>query len=426
NHSNVKTAYLNSIEKEVLNKSGVPGLKIVYDPLYGTGRAIVPEMLKKLGVAAGNIYVVPEHSQANGDFPGLMGPNPSEEGALDRAIEIAIAQDADIVISNDGDADRTVIAIKDGNNNWVKLTANQLGTVLLYYRIEEMKSQGMPLDGVVVESFVTSDIIEKIAESFGIDVVETNVGNKFLVDVAERLGALLTVEESDHIALDGVLAAAMVAELAAAKNRAVIPGKNPLNGMSIWQILNKAYETFGYYYDSQLTLACDGPKGQDDLNYAKENLPDVISEVINEISADLPGGVNSAELISVEYMYGAPIFRIKYILTTGGEINFKVTVRGSGNEAKGRFYIQADKSTTSADLGPDRLQVDAFAADLLRRIRDRADYFVKLRNFSSVDIIRLTDAAKDEDSNINTRRAAMDEMRKRFINTDDDADRKIL
>ena len=185
----VDQAYLEQMKQYCLSPDAVErqkDLKIVFTGLHGTGITMVPPALANLGFT--NVNLVPEQDIPDGNFPTVESPNPEEAQALKMGIDMCKQLDADILLGTDPDADRVGLAAKNSKGEWVLLNGNQAGSLLVYYHLKRWSEQGR-LDGkqFVAKTIVTTDLIERISEGFGVKVYNTLTGFKF---IAERILAL--------------------------------------------------------------------------------------------------------------------------------------------------------------------------------------------------------------------------------------------
>src|SRR5207249_4963058 len=156
-------------------------LKIVYTPLHGTGGVIVKPMLRKIGL---NFSVVPEQDQFDGRFPTVKSPNPENAEALNLGISLAQKENADLVIATDPDCDRLGVAVRTSSGEMKLLSGNQIGSLLAWYRAKTFFELGIinkqnASRGVIIKTFVTTDLQKAIAEKFGLRCVETLTGFKY-------------------------------------------------------------------------------------------------------------------------------------------------------------------------------------------------------------------------------------------------------
>jgi phosphoglucomutase len=181
----VDGAYMARLESLVLNKALVreaKDLRIVFTPLHGTGGVIIKPMLERLGF---NFSVVEEQDRFDGNFPTVASPNPENAAALRLGVELANKIGADLVVATDPDCDRMGVAVRSGEREMALLTGNQIGSLMAYYRIKTLFDLGIltrenASRGVIIKTFVTTDLQKAIAEKFGLRCVETLTGFKYI------------------------------------------------------------------------------------------------------------------------------------------------------------------------------------------------------------------------------------------------------
>ena len=181
----VDEAYMARLETLVLDPALVRSqsdLRIVFTPIHGTGGVIIKPMLKRLGFT---FDVVAEQDRFDGRFPTVKSPNPENAEALKLGMELAKKQDADLVIATDPDCDRMGVAVKSASGEMKLLTGNQIGSLLAFYRAKTLFNQGVlnarnASRGVIIKTFVTTDLQKAIAEKFGLRCVETLTGFKYI------------------------------------------------------------------------------------------------------------------------------------------------------------------------------------------------------------------------------------------------------
>ena len=265
-------------------------LRIVYTPIHGTGAVIIKPMLERLGFS---FDVVAEQDRFDGRFPTVKSPNPENAEALKLGIELAKKENADLVIATDPDCDRMGVAVRSADGEMKLLTGNQIGSLLAYYRAKTLFDQGVlnpenASRGVLIKTFVTTDLQKAIAEKFGLRCVETLTGFKYIgakLEKYERAVPLpadesyrdLPEEETRRLRLahssfyifggeesygysgadfvrdkDGNGAAIMFCEVAAyAKSL----------GLTIDGLLDQVYARFGYYLEKNGALTFEGAEG---------------------------------------------------------------------------------------------------------------------------------------------------------------------
>src|SRR5437773_4043940 len=188
--SEVDEAYMARLDTLILNKELVRStkdLRIVFTPLHGTGGVIIKPMLERLGF---NFSVVTEQDRFDGNFPTVVSPNPENAAALRLGVELAKKNGADLVVATDPDCDRMGVAVRDAHGSepdgqMKLLTGNQIGSLMAYYRAKTLFDLGVLNEenanrGVIIKTFVTTDLQKAIAEKFGIRCVETLTGFKYI------------------------------------------------------------------------------------------------------------------------------------------------------------------------------------------------------------------------------------------------------
>ncbi|MDR0420461.1 MAG: phospho-sugar mutase, partial [Prevotellaceae bacterium] len=253
-----------SLSPEIIRKHS--DIKIVYTPLHGTGVKLVPNILQRLGFT--NIINIPEQDVNDGNFPTVLSPNPEESSALKMAIDKAIAENADLVMATDPDADRVGIAVKNKNNEFVLLNGNQTAAILIYYLLTKWKEKGM-LTGneYIVKTIVTSNLLNKIAKKFNVECfdvltgfkyiaekIKENEGNKkFIAGGEESYGFLAGEFVRDK---DAVMSCGLIAETAAwAKDK----------GKTFIDLLLDIYLEFGFFKEKLISLTKKGKTGVEEI-----------------------------------------------------------------------------------------------------------------------------------------------------------------
>jgi len=360
-----------SIAPEEIAKSNV---KIVYTPLHGTGGTLIPEVLSRMGFT--DIIYVDEQMKADPAFSTVRKPNPEERDALDLAIGYAMRHEADIVIATDPDADRMGIAVRNDKGEFDVLSGNHIGSILEFYIISRMKEKGnLPADGAVVKTVVTTDLQDKIAESFSLKVFNVLTGFKYIgekIRFFEECGKYKYVfggEESyGYLAgtyardKDAVASTLLISECCAfLKNR----------GITITDYLDSIFHEYGYYNDRNISIDAEGLKGVE-----------VIGEVMKKFRDKAPEEIGGLKVVKVIDYVNDNLFDSKdeetplpksnvlqYKLSDGST----VTVRPSGTEPKIKFYFSA--KSVSAKETEDKL--DKMIADLIPGVKSFIDVRIK-------------------------------------------------
>ena len=182
--ASVDDGYIAELKKQVLHQDSIDAvgkeLKIVYSPLHGTGNLPARRILKELGFE--NVYVVKEQELPDGEFPTVSYPNPEAKEAFELGLKLAEEVDADLVLATDPDADRLGVYVKDAKSGGYKvLTGNMSGCLLADYEIGQRKAlKGLPEDGYLIKTIVTSNLADAIAKGYGIGLIEVLTGFKFI------------------------------------------------------------------------------------------------------------------------------------------------------------------------------------------------------------------------------------------------------
>ena len=319
--------FITTIFKESFYKGNPPALSIVYTPIHGSGSKPVQKILKKAGFST--VYVVKEQEEPNGDFPTVSSPNPENEDALSMGIALAKEKKADIVIGTDPDSDRIGAAVKKGDD-FVLISGNQMGALLTYFILTTRKDQLTPAS-TMVKTVVTGELGAEIGRHFGIQVVETLTGFKyigekisqwekdphhdFVIGYEESYGYLVGTHAQDK---DAVVSAMVIAEMAAYFKK---------QGKTLVDVLEDLYSTYGYYYDKTTSYTLKGLEGLTKIKHIMEELRQMdVTKIIPAISKviDFETGVGDLPKENV----------LKYELSSGGWM----AIRPSGTEPKIKTY----------------------------------------------------------------------------------------
>ncbi|NLT94596.1 MAG: phospho-sugar mutase [Clostridia bacterium] len=258
-------------------------LKIVYTPLHGTGNTPVTRLLKEVGFS--NVIVVPEQAEPDPDFSTVKYPNPEEHAAFQLAINLADEIKADIVMGTDPDADRMGVAVKDKNGEYIILTGNQLGALMIDYILKMRKDKNtIPPNGVIVKTIVTSEMGVMIAKEYGVGYIDVLTGFKYIGEKIKEFHHdkshtfLFGYEESygfligDHVRdKDAIQACLVVAEMAAYYK---------LQGINLLDRLNQLFKEFGYFQEDLLSITLKGIEGQEKIKRALDDWREVIPKNI--------------------------------------------------------------------------------------------------------------------------------------------------
>ena len=342
------------------------GLKVVYTPLNGTGNKPVRHILNKIGIK--NVTVVPEQEMPDGNFTTCPYPNPEIREALELGLKLCDEVKPDLLLATDPDCDRVGIAVPDENGNYVLFSGNEVGAMLLEYICSERTRQGtMPKNPITVKTIVTTDIIKKIAEKYGVELIEVLTGFKF---IGEQIGILEKQGEEDRFIFgyeesygylagsyvrdkDAVNASMLICEMAAFYRT---------KGISLIQARENMYKTYGVYYHTQQSFTFEGKAGMEKMNSIMENLrKNYVAEI---------GGLKV--ILFEDYLEGisknvetGKITEIKLpksnVLVFGLTDGAKVIIRPSGTEPKIKAYYTAIGETQSDAQALEKKLAESFS-----------------------------------------------------------------
>ncbi|MCM1271978.1 MAG: phospho-sugar mutase [Clostridium sp.] len=342
----VDDAYIAELKKLVIHQDCIDKygseLKIVYTPLHGTGNIPARRILRELGFQ--NVYVVPEQELPDGEFPTVSYPNPEAAEAFELALKLAKERDADLVLATDPDADRLGVYVKDKAGEYHCLTGNMSGSLLADYELGQIKAtRGLPEDGALIKTIVTTNLANSVAEHYGVKVIEVLTGFKFIGQQIlgfeqKRSGTYLFGFEESYGCLIGTHARdkdAIVATMALCEAAAYYKSKD----MTLWDAMIDMYDKYGYHVDDIKTITLKGVDGLEKIKsimeILKNNTPKEIAghEVLWARNYDNDTAIN---------------MRTKAVLPTGlpksNVVYYDLAdeawlcVRPSGTEPKIKFY----------------------------------------------------------------------------------------
>ena len=317
-------------------------LKIVYTPLHGAGRTLIPESLKRWGFE--KVYTVKEQMVKDGNFPTVVSPNPENGEALTLALRDAKEIDADIVMASDPDADRVGMACKNDKGEWVLINGNQTCLIFLYYIItNRIKTGKMQPNDFIVKTIVTTELIKKIADKNNVEMIDCFTGFKWIArEIREFEGVKQYIgggEESygfmaeDFVRdKDAVSAMCLLAEICAyAKDQ----------GKTLYDLLMEIYLEYGFSHEFTVNVVRPGKTGADEIKQMMENFrnnppkqlgdsPIVITKDFLKLEqTDANGNVTKLEMPDTSNV-------LQWFCENGD----KVSVRPSGTEPKIKFYFE--------------------------------------------------------------------------------------
>jgi phosphoglucomutase len=367
----IDEAYMQRLETLVLDPTVIretKSLKIVYTPLHGTGSVIIEPMLKRLGF---NFTVVPEQAHFDGRFPTVKSPNPENAEALTMAIDLAEKEDADVVVATDPDCDRMGAAVRASDGKMKLLTGNQIGSLLAWYRTrtlfeKDVLNKQNASRGVIIKTFVTTDLQKAIAEHYGLRCVETLTGFKYIgaklgnyeraipddlrqnyVDLSEEKTRKLRLEHSSFYVFggeesygysgadfvrdkDGNGAVIMFCEVAAYAKA---------HGKTIDELLDDIYSEFGHFAEKNGSLVFEGAEGATKIarlikSYATDPFREVLGSKVTSIRNFETDKIEDAESDQIPK---------EKMLMFELEDGTRIAVRPSGTEPKIKYYLFAHR-----------------------------------------------------------------------------------
>lgn len=340
----IDTVVAQSLNADLLKDGIGEKFSVVFTPLHGTGNMPVREVLKQVGFS--NVHIVPEQEQPDGYFSTVKSPNPEEREAFTLAIQLGQQVDADIIIGTDPDADRMGAVVKNNEGEYVVLTGNQSGALMVHYVLSQLKERGgLPENGVVIKTIVTSELGAEIARSYGAAVENTLTGFKyigekmtqyeqtgehsFLFGYEESYGYLTGTYARDK---DAIVAALLICEAAAYYSS---------QGKTLYDVLQELYAKFGFYLEA---LESRTLKGLDGVQK--------IAAIMNDWRQNPPVEIGGVKVESVlDYGKGHDGLRpenvLKYLLEDGSWF----CLRPSGTEPKIKVYfgVKGESNDTAAE-----------------------------------------------------------------------------
>lgn len=341
-----------SIDPQVIKNQH--DLKIVYTPLHGAGRVIIPRALASWGFD--NVHCVKEQMVKDGNFPTVDRPNPEIAEALTLGLRDAKALDADILMASDPDADRVGMACKNSDGEWVLINGNQTCLIFLWYIITNRQAVGkMKPTDFIVKTIVTTEVIRKIAEKQHVEMRDCYTGFKWIArEIALSEGKQQYIgggEESygflaeDFVRdKDAVSACALLAEICAyAKD----------HGKTLYDILMDIYMEYGYSHEFTINVERPGKSGADEIQQMMKNFRSNPPKELGGSVIDVYKDFQSLELTkadgSKEKMDMPDTSNVLQWFCTDGT---KVSVRPSGTEPKIKFYLEIKDTMDSASDFP--------------------------------------------------------------------------
>ncbi|MGO5473087.1 phospho-sugar mutase [Streptococcus hyointestinalis] len=330
-----------NINKDLIEQYG-KDMKIVYTPLHGTGEMLARRALANAGFAS--VQVVEAQATPDPDFSTVKSPNPESQAAFALAEELGRQVDADVLVATDPDADRLGVEIRQADGSYKNLSGNQIGAIIAKYILEAHKTAGtLPENAALAKSIVSTELVTKIAESYGATMFNVLTGFKFIAEkiqefeekhnhtymfgFEESFGYLIKPFVRDKDAIQAVL---IVAEIAAYYRS---------RGMTLADGIDEIYKEYGYYAEKTISVTLSGVDGAAQIKAImdkfRDNAPTQFNKTDIVLLEDFEKQTATSKDGSVTQLTTPPSNVLKYLLADDSWF----AVRPSGTEPKIKFYI---------------------------------------------------------------------------------------
>lgn len=330
-----------NINQKLIDEYG-KDMKIVYTPLHGTGEMLARRALAQAGFDS--VEVVEAQAVADPDFSTVKSPNPESQAAFALAEELGRKVGADVLVATDPDADRVGVEVLQKDGSYLNLSGNQIGAIMAKYILEAHKSAGtLPANAALCKSIVSTDLVTKIAESYGATMFNVLTGFKFIAEkiqefeekhnhtymmgFEESFGYLIKPFVRDKDAIQAVL---VVAELAAYYRS---------RGLTLADGIEEIYKEYGYFAEKTISVTLSGVDGAEQIKAImakfRDNAPKEFNTTAISVTEDFKAQTSTAADGTVTALTTPPSDVLKYTLADGSWI----AVRPSGTEPKIKFYI---------------------------------------------------------------------------------------
>ncbi|SND64656.1 phospho-sugar mutase [Streptococcus pneumoniae] len=341
-------------------------MKIVYTPLHGTGEMLARRALAQAGFDS--VQVVEAQATADPDFSTVKSPNPESQAAFALAEELGRQVGADVLVATDPDADRVGVEVLQKDGSYLNLSGNQIGAIMAKYILEAHKNAGtLPENAALCKSIVSTDLVTKIAESYGATMFNVLTGFKFIAEkiqefeekhnhtymmgFEESFGYLIKPFVRDKDAIQAVL---VVAELAAYYRS---------RGLTLADGIEEIYKEYGYYAEKTISVTLSGVDGAEQIKAImakfRNNAPKEWNTTAITVVEDFKAQTATAANGTVTNLTTPPSDVLKYTLADGSWI----AVRPSGTEPKIKFYIAVVGETneeSQAKIANIEAEINAF------------------------------------------------------------------
>ena len=330
-----------NINQKLIDEYG-KDMKIVYTPLHGTGEMLARRALAQAGFDS--VQVVEAQAVADPDFSTVKSPNPESQAAFALAEELGRKVGADVLVATDPDADRVGVEVLQKDGSYLNLSGNQIGAIMAKYILEAHKNAGtLPENAALCKSIVSTDLVTKIAESYGATMFNVLTGFKFIAEkiqefeekhnhtymmgFEESFGYLIKPFVRDKDAIQAVL---VVAELAAYYRS---------RGLTLADGIEEIYKEYGYFAEKTISVTLSGVDGAEQIKAImakfRDNAPKEFNATAISVTEDFKAQTSTAADGTVTALTTPPSDVLKYTLADGSWI----AVRPSGTEPKIKFYI---------------------------------------------------------------------------------------
>lgn len=356
------------IDPEVIKKEA-DDFTIVYTPLHGTGNLPVQTILKEIGFH--NVHIVKEQQEPDGNFPTVGYPNPEDIKAFELALKLGREKNADVILATDPDADRLGVLARNAAGEYIALTGNMVGILILDYIITRKNEMGtLPKNGAIVETIVSTNMGQAVADHYGVKLIEVLTGfkyigekikefeetgsNTYLFGFEESYGCLIGTHARDK---DAIVATMSVCEVAAYYRS---------KGITLYEALIALYEKYGYYKESLESLTLKGIEGIQKINEILTNLrnnpPKEVDGVKVLEARDYEADTITTLATGAVRATGLPKSNVLYFDMEDGSW---LCIRPSGTEPKVKFYFGV-KGTSLEDADK---KLTAFSGAMMQVIK---------------------------------------------------------
>lgn len=362
----IEEAYYAEVLKLIPGQDAIKrqhNIPLVYSSLHGAGITMVPECLKRLGFT--NVQIVEAQKTPDGNFPTVDSPNPEEKSAMAMALEAGKKIGAELIMATDPDTDRVGIAVRNNEGAYLLLNGNQALSIMLWFIMKNLKSGALP--NYIAKTIVTTELIDTIAQKFGVECINTLTGFKYIAELIRNFEGkknfVAAGEESYGYMVgpfvrdkDAVSSCAFFAALAASAKD---------EGKTMYQWMLQIYKDFGFYKEGLVSLVKKGAAGEKEIREImtrfRQNPPLTLGGSKIERILDYANGIEQDLTQEITRPLDFPKSDVLQFYTSDGS---KISLRPSGTEPKIKFYISVNASL------PETTQFDEISNSLDGRIKN--------------------------------------------------------